>query len=69
MTTLRSTIPAHWRPGGGLHPTETGVAPVDLPPPNSNQPAPDNPYMQADTHVQINGELASRLMRSSRWQQ
>ena len=50
-----------------LHTTDAGVAPVDLTPPDA--PAPDTPRLPADTHVQINGELANRLMRSSRWQQ
>jgi hypothetical protein len=52
-----------------LHTTDAGVAPVDLTsPPESPQPA-DTHRPQADTHVQLNGELARRLMRSSRWQQ
>jgi hypothetical protein len=66
-TTMHSTVPAHQRPGGRPHPTETGVAPV-LPQQDPLSPA-DDSGIQADTHVQINGELASRLMRSSRWQQ
>jgi hypothetical protein len=48
-----------------LHTTDT--QPVDLTPPDA--PVPDDPRLPAGTHVQINGELANRLMRSSRWQQ
>jgi hypothetical protein len=50
-----------------MHTTETGVAPVPAQQ-DSRLPA-DDPGIQADTHVQMNGELASRLMRSARWQQ
>jgi hypothetical protein len=50
-----------------MHTTEAGVAPA--PAQQDVRPPADDSGIQADTHVQINGELASRLLRSSRWQQ